>query len=81
MTWSVQFYNSRLARVARYSIEAPLPPEAIRLGWQALLADHPRSLAPRRRSLFQQANRAATDAGGWVLYRIGSGAPSDPAKA
>jgi hypothetical protein len=72
MIWSVQFYNERRGVLARYSVEAALPPDAVLLGRRALMADHPRSKAAvTPRSLYQQA-RADPDDGGWVLYRIAS---------
>jgi hypothetical protein len=58
--------------LARYSVEAALPPDAVLLGRRALMADYPRSKAAvMPRSLYQQA-RADPDDGGWVLYRIAS---------
>ena len=72
MIWSVQFYNERRGVMARYSVEAALPPDAVLLGGRALMADYPRSKAAATpRSLYQQA-RADPDDGGWVLYRIAS---------
>jgi hypothetical protein len=72
MTWSVQFYNERRGLLARYSVEAALPPAAVLLARRALFAAYPRATAPRPpRSLYQKA-RAEPDDGGWVLYRIGS---------
>ena len=72
MTWSLQFYNERRGLLARYSVEAALPPAAVLLGRRALFAEYPRAAAPARpRSLYQQA-RADPDDGGWVLYRIAS---------
>ena len=71
MTWRMQFYNERRGILARYPIDAPLPAEAVRLGWNAVLAEHP--LTPRRRrlSLYELAERSGgQDASGWVLYRI-----------
>ena len=69
MIWSVQFYNERRALLARYRVEAPLPPAAIVLARRALLVEHPRASTPM--SLYQQA-RADRGDGGWVLYRIAS---------
>jgi len=70
MIWSVQFYNERRAVLARYRVDAPLPPAAVVLARRALLVQHPRASAPApRMSLYQQA-RADRDDGGWVLYRI-----------
>jgi hypothetical protein len=72
MTWSVQFYNERRGLLARYRVEAALPPAAVLLGRRALLAEYPSAAAPARPwSLYQQA-RADADDGGWVLYRIAS---------
>lgn len=72
MMWSVQFYNERRGLLARYSVEAVLPPAAVLLGRRALFAAYPSASAPARPpSLYQQA-RADADDGGWVLYRIAS---------
>lgn len=72
MIWSVQFYNERRGLLARYSVEAALPPEAVVRGRRALCAAYPPGAAATRpASLYQQA-RAESDDGGWVLYRIGS---------
>ena len=73
MTWRLEFYNERRGILARYSIEAALPAEAVRRGRQSLLAEYPPQRAPRRLSLFARAERiGGRDDGGWVLYRIGS---------
>jgi hypothetical protein len=72
MTWRMQFYNSRRGILARYSIEAPRPAEAVSLGWKSLLAEHPPAPRRSRRSLFERAERSGgQDASGWALYRIG----------
>jgi len=68
--WAVQFYNERRGLLARYVVEAALPPAAVVLGRRALLAEYPRETAPFR-SLYQRARADAAD-GGWVLYRIGN---------
>jgi hypothetical protein len=71
MKWLMQFYNERRGILARYGIEAPLPAEAVRLGWQAVLAGHPSTPRGSRLSLFERAQRVeGQDASGWVLYRI-----------
>jgi hypothetical protein len=71
MKWLMQFYNERQGILARYSIEAPLPAEAVLLGWKAVLAEHPLTPHRGRLSLFERAQRAGgQDASGWVLYRI-----------
>jgi hypothetical protein len=71
MKWLMQFYNERRGILARYGIEAPLPAEAVRLGWKAVLAEHPSVLRGSRLSLFARAQRVeGQDASGWVLYRI-----------
>ena len=71
MKWLMQFYNERRGILARYGIEAPLPAEAVRLGWKAVLAEHPSSPRGSRLSLFARAQRVeGQDASGWVLYRI-----------
>jgi hypothetical protein len=73
MKWRLEFYHERRGILAHYSIEAPLPAEAVRLGWQTVLAEHPPGRAPRRLSLFARAERiGGQDATGWVLYRIAS---------
>jgi hypothetical protein len=80
MMWSIQFYNERRGLLARYNVEAALPPAAVLLGRRALFAEYPRApraAAPARpTSLYQQA-RADPDDGGWVLYRIASVRESD----
>jgi hypothetical protein len=71
MKWRMQFYNERRGILARYDIEAPLPAEAVQLGWKAALADHPSTPRRRRLTLFERAERiGGQDASGWVLYRI-----------
>ena len=71
MKWQMQFYNERRGILARYDIDAPLPAEAVRLGWKAVLAEHPPTPRRRRPSLFELAERiGGQDASGWVLYRI-----------
>lgn len=71
MKWLMEFYNERRGILARYGIEAPLPAEAVRLGWKAVLAEHPLTPRKRRLSLFERAERVGgQDASGWVLYRI-----------
>jgi hypothetical protein len=72
MKWQMQFYSSRRGILARYSIEAPQPAEAVLLGWKAVLAEHPSAPRRSRLSLFERAERiGGQDASGWVLYRIG----------
>jgi hypothetical protein len=71
MKWLMQSYNSRRGILARYSVEAGLPAEAVLLGWKAVLAEHPSTPRRRRLSLFERAERiGGQDASGWVLYRI-----------
>ena len=71
MKWLMQFYNERRGILARYNIDAPLPAEAVRLGWKAVLAERPSIPRRSRLSLFEQAERVGgQDASGWVLYRI-----------
>lgn len=71
MTWRMEFYHEQRGLMAGYSIEAPLPPAAVLLGWKALLAEHPPARARGRPSLFARAERlGGQDASGWVLYRI-----------
>jgi hypothetical protein len=70
--WLLQFYNERRGILARYSVDAALPAEAVRLGWKAVLAEHPSTPRRSRLSLFERAERAGgQDASGWVVYRIG----------
>jgi hypothetical protein len=71
MQWSVQFYSERRGLVARFSVEALLPAEAVVLGRRALLAEYPTPVPRGRASLFARAG-AGTDGDGWVLYRIAS---------
>jgi hypothetical protein len=72
MKWLMQFYNERRGILARYGVDAPLPAEAVRLGWKAVLAEHPSTPRRSRLSLFERAERiGGQDASGWVLYRIG----------
>jgi hypothetical protein len=72
MKWRMQFYNERRGILARYNIDAPLPAEAVRLGWKAVLAEHPSTPRRHRLSLFERAERiGGQDVSGWVLYRIG----------
>ena len=71
MKWLMEFYHARRGVLARYGVEAPLPGEAVRSGWNALLAEHPSTPRKGRLSLFQQAERiGGQDASGWMLYRI-----------
>lgn len=72
MIWSVQFYNETRGVLARYRVEAALPPTAVVLARRALDAEYPRAAAPAVvASLYQQARADRSD-GGWVLYRIAS---------
>ena len=67
----MEFYNERRGILARYGIEAPLPPAAVLLGWKALRAEYPATPRRRRLSLFERAQRGGgQDASGWVLYRM-----------
>ena len=71
MKWLVQFYNERRAILARYGVEARLPADAVRLGWKAVLAEHPTPRRHGRLGLFERAQRVeGQDASGWILYRI-----------
>jgi hypothetical protein len=71
MKWLMEFYSERRGILARYGIEAPLPAEAVLLGWKAVLAEHPAPPRRSRLSLFERAQRVGgQDASGWVLYRI-----------
>jgi len=71
MKWRMQFYNERRGILARYDVDAPLPAEAVVLGWKAVLAEHPSTPRRRRPSLFELAERiGGQDASGWTLHRI-----------
>jgi hypothetical protein len=71
MRWLMEFYNERRGILARYSIEAPLPAAAARLGLNAALAEYPSLPRKGRLSLFEQADRVGgQDPSGWVLHRI-----------
>jgi hypothetical protein len=71
MKWRMQFYNARRGILARYQVDAPLPAEAVQLGWKAVLAEHSPTLRGSRPTLFERAERiGGQDASGWVLYRI-----------
>lgn len=71
MTWRMEFYHERRGIMARYAIEAPLPPAAVVLGWKTLLAEHLPDRARARPSLFARAQHlGGQDESGWVLYRI-----------
>jgi hypothetical protein len=71
MRWLMEFYNEGRGLLAHYDLEAPSPAEAARLGWKAVLAEHPSTPRRRRLSLFERAQRVGgQDASGWVLYRI-----------
>ena len=71
MTWLLDFYHERHARIARYSAEAPSPGAARLVGLSAVLADYPATRVRRRRSLVERAARTeGHDDSGWVLYRI-----------
>ena len=77
----MQFYHEKRGILARYGVDAPLPAEAVRLGWKAVLAEHPPTPRRRRLSLFERAERiGGQDASGWALSRIvrdrDGGAPS-----
>jgi hypothetical protein len=78
MMWSVQFYNESRGLLARYRVEATLPPAAVVLGRRALFADYPRAAAPVRPAGLYQEARADPGDGGWVLYRIASVGESGP---
>jgi hypothetical protein len=79
MRWRLEFYNERQGILARHAIEAPLPAAAVRLGRNAVLADHPSAPARGRLSLFQRAERAGghDGAGG---CSIGSGRQQNPVR-
>jgi hypothetical protein len=69
--WLVEFYHEKRGILARYDIEAPLPAEAVLLGWREVLLEHPPTPRTSRLSLFERAERVGgRDVSGWVLYRI-----------
>ena len=71
MEWRLTFYNERSRRLACYDVEARLPEEAVRLGWNAVLAEHPSTPRGGRLSLFERAERAGGQhSSRWVLYRL-----------
>jgi hypothetical protein len=70
MTWRMEFYNERRGILARYGVEARLPADALRLGWEAVFAEYPSIPRRGRPSLFQRAEQLGQDASGWILYRI-----------
>ena len=79
MKWLMQFYNERRGILARYDIDAPLPAEAVQLGWKAVRAEHPSTPRRSRLSLFERAEHiGGQDPGGWVLYRIGRDSEHGP---
>jgi hypothetical protein len=53
MKWLMHFYNEWRGILARYAIDAPLPAEAVRLGWKTVLGEHPSTPRKRRPSLFE----------------------------
>ena len=80
MRWLLEFHNERRRIFARYSVEAPLPAAAARLGLNAALAEYPSPTRKGRLSLFEQADRVGgQDPSGWVLHRIvKASAPGSP---
>lgn len=71
MRWRLEFYSERRALVAGCEVEAPTPEAAVRVGRQAVLAEHPPVPGRRRLGLFARAQRVGgQDASGWVLHRI-----------
>src|SRR5882672_8975983 len=57
MRWLMEFYNERRGILAHYSIEAPLPVAAARLGLNAAIAEYPAPPGKGRLSLFERAER------------------------
>jgi len=69
--WLLEFHDERRGLSWRHGVEAPLPADAVRLAWKALLAGHPPIARRGRPSLFERARRAGgEDESGWALYRI-----------
>lgn len=71
MRWRVELYHERRGILDSRVVEAPLPAEAVRLAWKAVLAEYPSIPRSGRVSLFERAERVGgRDASGWALYRI-----------
>lgn len=71
MRWRMEFYHERRGILAHYGVDATRPADALRLGWEAVLAEHPSPPPRRRLPLVDRAQRAdGRHASGWVLYRI-----------
>jgi hypothetical protein len=71
MRWLVEFYSEKRGVLARYGVDAPLPPAAVQEGWKAVLAEYPATPQRGRLSLFERAKRlGGQDGNGWILYRI-----------
>ena len=69
MRWRLEFYAERRQILAHYRVEAPAT--ALVLGRRRVLDEYPPTLARRPRSLFERAQRVASQrADAWVLYRI-----------
>jgi hypothetical protein len=71
MRWLMELYNERRGIVAHYTVEAPRPAAAARLGLNAALAEYPSPPDKGSPSLFERAARTGgRDASGWVVHRI-----------
>lgn len=69
--WRLEFHSERRQILAHYRVEAPMPATALVLGRRRVLDEYPPTLARRPRSLFERAQRVASQhADAWVLYRI-----------
>ena len=82
MTWRLEFYHERRRILARYTVEASLPADAVVLGWKLVLAEHPAPARRKRPGLFERAQRVeGQHASGWVLYRTDNDSSSRSASA
>jgi hypothetical protein len=77
--WRLTFYNERSSLLACYDVEAGVPDEAVRLGWQALFAEHPATPPGGRLGLFKRAELAGGQhISGWVLHQLAQVDPRRP---
>jgi hypothetical protein len=71
MKWRMEFYNESQGIIESHDVDAQRPADAVRLGWEAVLADHPSIPPGSRMSSFERAQPVGShEASGWVLYRI-----------
>ena len=83
MNWRMEFYNESRGILVCHDVEARRPADAVELGWEAVLAEHPSTPRGARMSSVERAQPAGSRAAsGWVLYRIvKDGQPASPAVA